>query len=81
MRSDPCPSAEDLEALVVGTSSDPAIHEHMASCPRCSETLRTLHANAELVKDLRAADKAGVSAATRKRLLAICRHAAAEAMK
>ncbi|RIK67147.1 MAG: hypothetical protein DCC65_07970 [Planctomycetota bacterium] len=76
-----CPSAEELEAFVDATRSDSRLQAHVAECPRCSEALRTIRADRELVLELRGSEANGANSRTRNRLMTICRHAAVSALK
>jgi WD40 repeat protein len=57
-----CPSAADLEKLMVGQMSEPEVEqlaEHLEHCPRCVETVRGLHLNDTLLEAARRSPAAG----------------------
>lgn len=80
MRLSECLTLEELESLVASERQRQSAMRHVLSCPSCRGKLEEIRADAELASELQATDAARVTRRKRSRLVAICRHAADQAL-
>ena len=67
-----CPTPDKLQALAAGEDVSDRVAAHVAQCQTCAKIV-------ELIAELRSAGASDMDAATRNRILQICRGAAGEA--
>ena len=74
-----CPTPDKLQALAAGEDVSDRVAAHVAQCQTCAKIVDEIRNDAELIAELRSAGASDMDAATRNRILQICRGAAGEA--